>query len=84
MARSFCETPGRGSGPDEEPGQDTLPLDIPVALIIPLELTSVQGFFCRRGAALPPAVGAALVAARRLPVVFQFELEAPLRSHVAR
>jgi hypothetical protein len=45
MARSFCKTLGRWSGPDIEPGQDTLPLDIPVALIIAPRLAPVQGFF---------------------------------------
>jgi hypothetical protein len=47
MARSFCKTLGRGSGPDVEPGQDTLPLDIPVAFIIALRLAPVQSFLWR-------------------------------------
>jgi hypothetical protein len=32
-------------GPNIEPGQDSLPLDIPVAFIIPLRLAPVQNFF---------------------------------------
>jgi hypothetical protein len=44
-------------GPDLEPGQDTLPLDIPVALIIALRLAPVQNFFDARGNAILYAVG---------------------------
>ena len=42
----FAETPGGEVGPGHNSGQNTLPLDIPVALIIALRLASVQRFFC--------------------------------------